>query len=94
LTRAGRIVALIDWSNAVVGPRALEFARVAEYGEELLGPDEVAALEAGGSWATALRLDTAVMLAVVFLSEAPDPERAAPAIERVRSLTRQLLVQR
>jgi hypothetical protein len=36
------------------------------------------------------RLDAALMLAVVFLSEAPDPARAAHYVERVAGLTGEL----
>ncbi|WP_428268521.1 phosphotransferase family protein [Haliangium sp.] len=36
------------------------------------------------------RLDTAVMLAVVFFSEAPDPVRGARQMERVQTLSREL----
>jgi hypothetical protein len=36
------------------------------------------------------RLDTAVMLEVVFLSEAPDPNQAEPRVARVRELLRAL----
>jgi hypothetical protein len=39
---------------------------------------------------TIFRLDTATMLALVFLSEEPNPKRAPAAIARVRALYNQL----
>lgn len=88
LTRGGSIAAVIDWSNALLGDRALELGRIAEYGHlspafrEGYGsappvPTEVELL---------YRLDTAVMLAVVFLSEAPDPVAARRQVGRVSEL--------
>jgi len=85
---AGEIRGVLDWSNALVGDPALELARVAEAGErdprfdtgyQLHGPPP-AALDA------LYRLDTAVMLAVVFLSEAPEPAPAKRQVERVAAL--------
>lgn len=95
LTRSGRIVALVDWSNALLGDPALELARVSEYG--VLGeafargygkPDPLA--RAPRPTEIVYRLDSAVMLALVFLSEAPDAELAAAQIPRVRRLAQQL----
>ncbi|MEO7732753.1 MAG: phosphotransferase [Kofleriaceae bacterium] len=84
----GEIRAVLDWSNALLGDPALELARAAEsdvrdrafdagYRHDLQTP---AALEA------LYRLDAAVMLAVVFLSEAPDPVLAKRQVERVAQL--------
>jgi aminoglycoside phosphotransferase (APT) family kinase protein len=95
LVRAGRPVAVLDWSNALIGDPALDLARAAEYGS--LTP---AALAAYGdpsrftmSPPTALsprqavyRLDTAVMLSHVFLDGAPDQAKARHYIERTKSL--------
>jgi aminoglycoside phosphotransferase (APT) family kinase protein len=91
LTRQGRIVAVVDWANALVGDPGLELARAAESGlldagflagygvpapfERLPRPVELV-----------YRLDTAVMLALLFLSEAPNPTRAAAQITRLREL--------
>ena len=95
LTGNGNIVALVDWDNALFGDPALELARMAEYG--VLNRDF---LDGYGrsNWETRLsrplnllfRLDTAVMLAIVFLSEAPDSRRARSAVERVAFLCRAL----
>lgn len=84
LVRDGEVVGLVDWTNALVGPPALEYARLDEYGEfEVPGryfqdvpePAELV-----------FRLDAAVMLAVVFVSEAPSPEDAQRQMVRVRDL--------
>ncbi len=90
-TEAGNISAVLDWSNALIGHPALELARVAETGETdadfLAGYNEVAAFPRVESLIDLLfRLDTATMLALVFLSEDPDPERAGPAVARIRKL--------
>ena len=88
LTRRCEVMAVVDWSNALVGDPALELARIAEYGylsaafREGYGntpaiPEAVELL---------YRLDTAVMLAVVFLSEAPDPVAARNQVARVAEL--------
>jgi aminoglycoside phosphotransferase (APT) family kinase protein len=84
----GQLRAIIDWSNALLGDPALELARAAEYGVRNAAfdagyrtlPQLPAALE------TVYRLDTAVMLAVVFLSEDPDPAPAKRQVERIQQL--------
>lgn len=93
LTRDGRIVGLVDWDNALFSDPALELARMAEYG--VLNTDFLGGY-GGLEWENQLpmslnlllRLDTAVMLAIVFLSEAPDSQRARFAVERVAFLCR------
>ena len=81
---------LIDWTNAVIGEPALELARIAEYGSAPPGFFEAyqarRPMRASGARELLYRLDAAVMLAVVFLSEAPDPEQAAPRVSRVSQL--------
>jgi len=91
LTSGGNIVGLIDWDNCLIGDPALEIARVAESGLWLPAvargygaPDPLAALPE--PVALLYRLYTATMLALVFLSEAPDPARAGLAVERARAL--------
>ncbi len=89
-TRRGAIVAIVDWGNALVGDPALELARIAEGGN--LDDDVLAGY--GGNPLGALppaieclyRLDTTVMLALVFLAEAPDPDAAAAMLARCRVL--------
>lgn len=88
--REGRLVAIADWGNALIGDPALELARIAESGhldDEFLGgygDDPLGALPP--ALATIYRLDTVVMLALVFLAEAPDPEAARAMIARARAL--------
>jgi aminoglycoside phosphotransferase (APT) family kinase protein len=91
LTSRTAIAGLIDWDNCLIGDPALEIARVSESGLWLPSmasgygaPDPLAAIPE--PVALLYRLYTATMLALVFLSEAPDPARATPAVERVRHL--------
>jgi hypothetical protein len=95
LTRDSQVVGIIDWGNALVGDPALEVARIAEYG---LWDDDFATaygsdplLQRPAHVALLYRLYTATMLAVVFLSEAPDPDSAEVSVERVQKLYRSLL---
>ncbi|APH02597.1 hypothetical protein ASJ30_14515 [Janibacter indicus] len=77
---AGSVRALLDWSNALVGDPALELARLAEFARlPANGIDFKGVLHGYGEAPdlddpafAVYRLDAAVMLAVVFLSEAPD----------------------
>jgi aminoglycoside phosphotransferase (APT) family kinase protein len=95
----GQVVAILDWSNALVGHPALELARMAETGEMsengrkfLEGYASVKSLpKTDDTIETISRLDTATMLALVFLSEDPDPEKSPAAVERVLELSEQLL---
>lgn len=91
-----KVIALLDWSNALIGPPSLELARVAETGEVgsqfLEGYATVKALPSVSPVIEIIfRLDTATMLALVFLSEEPAPKRARPAIHRVRELHNKLM---
>jgi aminoglycoside phosphotransferase (APT) family kinase protein len=90
-TRNGRIVAIADWANALIGDPALELARMEEWGhlgEDFLGgygdAQPFAALPTGVD--SLYRLDAVLVLAIVFLSEAPDPELAPPLVERAVEL--------
>jgi len=96
LVRAGRPVAILDWSNALIGDPALDLARAAEYGS--LTPAALVAYGHPGSMSpltpltelglrqAVYRLDTAVMLSHVFLDGAPDQAKARHYIERTKSL--------
>jgi aminoglycoside phosphotransferase (APT) family kinase protein len=90
LTERGRITGLIDWTNALLGDPALELARIAEYGSAPPGFLDAYAkhrpVVPGGARELIYRLDAAVMLAVVFLSEAPDEARARPQVARACEL--------
>jgi len=84
----GEIRAIFDWSNALVGDPSLELARAAEYGVRTQAFDTGYQTLPGPSAEldTLYRLDAAVMLAVVFLSEAPDPVAGKRQVERVKEL--------
>lgn len=93
--QGGTIAAVIDWTNALVGPAAVDFFRTLEWSEldgaffagyaaEKSLPQVSAAQEA------LLRLDAALTLALVFMSEAPDPERIPGCIKRVHELVQSL----
>ena len=100
LTVQGRVAGLIDWTNAMVGDPAFELARIDEYASVPAGFATAYARHRGvagdggespqGTRQLVYRLDTAVMLAVVFLSEAPEAAQAVLRVERVRELAHQL----
>jgi hypothetical protein len=89
---SGRVLGLLDWSNALVGDPLFELGRLAEFarleGNEL---DLDAILGGYGLPTDALatdrpellvyRLDAAVMPAVVFTFEAPDAALARAALD-------------
>ena len=90
--RQGKIAAVFDWTNALVGPAIVDVCRILEYGERP-GDEFLAAYKAvrdleqvSHQEETLLRLDAALMLALVFISEAPDPERRKTSIRRVEEL--------
>ena len=93
----GKIVAVIDWNNALVGPPAVDFYRVTELVRP--GPDFAEAYIAAGAELPTLatdaeaflRLDAALMLSLVFISEAPDATRRASYVARVEELAKSLL---
>jgi aminoglycoside phosphotransferase (APT) family kinase protein len=94
LTRCGDLRGVVDWSNALIGDPALELARIAEYGlltrEFLAGYGEQTPFADVPSAAELLfRLDTAVMLAVVFLFEAPEARAAQRQLARIEWLLAQ-----
>ncbi|WP_394617063.1 phosphotransferase family protein [Lentzea sp. JNUCC 0626] len=90
----GSVRALLDWSNALVGDPALELARLAEFARMpdngidfkgvLHGYGETPDLD--DTAFAVYRLDAAVMLAVVFLCEAPDEALGAEWAGRAREL--------
>jgi hypothetical protein len=68
---------LVDWANALVGDPLLELARVSEFARVPGSGVDTEALRRGYGAAPAppllYRLDAALVLALVFLAEAPDP---------------------
>lgn len=89
--RSGRILAVIDWSNAVIADPALELARMAEAGTLT---DGILDAYGGRDWAAGLpaatravfALDATLLLAIVFRVADPDAERAARMSARAREL--------
>ena len=91
LAANGRISGVIDWSNALIGHPALELCRIAEYGELssafLVGYQEQRKYKVVHRPTELLcRLDTAIMLGVVFLSEAPDRAKATRQMDHICKL--------
>ncbi|RGP73844.1 aminoglycoside phosphotransferase [Fusarium sporotrichioides] len=92
----GHISAVIDWTNALIGPSAIDIYRTLEFsqlGEGFAkGYSEVATFpEVTTQEECLLRLDAALVLALVFTSEAPDPVRGEAAVARVKELSESLL---
>ena len=96
LTRAGKIQAVVDWANALVGDPQLELARIAEYGYltraflDAYRAVRVSVDETPRPLELVYRLDTALMLSVVFLSEKPDVAQASRQLTRVLRLASEL----
>ncbi|GAA1952163.1 phosphotransferase family protein [Kitasatospora viridis] len=97
LTVDGRVRALIDWSNSMVGDPALELARIEanalfpengiDFPEFQRGYRSVRPLpERSDACWSLYRLDAAVMLGIVFTCEAPDAERGRLMLDQVRTL--------
>ncbi|OAA79238.1 dihydropyrimidine dehydrogenase [Akanthomyces lecanii RCEF 1005] len=89
--RAGRVSAVFDWTNALLAPPVVDVYRSLEWGALreafVAGYAGVRPLEAVSAREEAfLRLDAALVLALVFVSEAPDPERREAALRRVQEL--------
>ena len=95
----GAVRALLDWSNALRGDPAMELGRLAEYAllpgngldyEAILaGYREPVPVESAAFWI--YRLDAAVMLALLFSSEAPYAHLGPPAVDRLREVHQRLL---
>lgn len=94
--KEGKIIAVFDWTNALVGPAMVDICRILEHAERPMDEflpayrrirdiEEISLREE-----TFLRLDAALMLALVFISEAPDPERRVVSVKRVEELCRAL----
>ncbi|KAF5603565.1 aminoglycoside phosphotransferase [Fusarium pseudocircinatum] len=92
----GQISAVIDWTNALIGPAAVDIFRTLEFSQ--LDESFVGGYTQVASWPEVtsqeeflLRLDAALVLALVFTSEAPDAERAEVAVARVKKLSKSLV---
>jgi aminoglycoside phosphotransferase (APT) family kinase protein len=91
----GKIAAVLDWTNCLFGPAAVDFYRIMELGKP--GDDFVKAYSAvaplpqvSAREETFLRLDAALMISLVFISEAPDEELRGPSVARVEELAKLL----
>jgi aminoglycoside phosphotransferase (APT) family kinase protein len=95
LLRDGKIRALIDWTNSMIGDPGLELARVEHYAAYPENGIDLPALLRGYATvrplpeptqplATLYRLDAAVMLAVLFNREVSDPVRGPAALAVAR----------
>jgi len=93
--RDGRILAVLDWSNAAIADPAFELARMHEAGTL---SEAVLAGYGDCDWSSrvppaalaACHLDAALMFAIVFRIGEPDPARAAAATARARGLLGEL----
>lgn len=103
--RRGQTVALLDWSNALLGSPAVEFGRLVEYARYPENELDVAAIRSGYARIATVpseddpallmcRLDAALMLALVFLSEAPDPSRGPAAADHAQELALRVIERR
>jgi aminoglycoside phosphotransferase (APT) family kinase protein len=86
--------ALLDWSNALIGDPATELGRLAEYAllqqngldyeAVLAGYGEPVPVDSAAFWI--YRLDAAVMLALLFNSQASHAELGPRAVDRLREV--------
>jgi aminoglycoside phosphotransferase (APT) family kinase protein len=94
----GAVRALLDWSNALIGDPAMELARLAEFAllpengldfEAVLdGYREPVPVDSPAFWI--YRLDAAVMLALLFNSEASLAELGPQSVDRLREVHQRL----
>jgi aminoglycoside phosphotransferase (APT) family kinase protein len=83
--RGSSPVMILDWSNSIVGPVQLELARCRQISDIACDELDAGYRSVAGDYRHSrvaeliFRLDAAVMLALVFLSEAPDPAAAKVA---------------
>jgi aminoglycoside phosphotransferase (APT) family kinase protein len=95
----GAVLAVLDWSNALVGDPAMELGRLAEYAmlpdngldheQVLAGYGEPGAIDPAAFWT--YRLDAAVMLALLFSSDADHAALGPLAVDRLCDVNERLL---
>lgn len=93
--KTNSVIAVFDWTNALIGPAVVDIYRILELGKpgegflqayKTIAPvAEITKLEE-----TVLRLDAALMLSLVYLSEAPDPVNRVWSVKRVEELVTSL----
>ena len=91
----GRISAVIDWTNTLIGPAAIDIYRTLEFSQLgdgfIKGYTEIANFPQTTSQEECLlRLDAALVLVLVFKIEAPDAVRGGMAVSRVKELAQRL----
>jgi aminoglycoside phosphotransferase (APT) family kinase protein len=94
----GAVRAVLDWSNALTGDPLLELGRIAEYAllpengldyhAILVGYGEPIPADSPRFWI--YRLDTAVMLALLFSSEVPHVGLGPRSVDRLRQVHERL----
>ncbi len=94
LSADGHVLGVLDWSNALVGDPAMELGRLAEYAlvpdngvdyeQVLAGYGEELDLDSPAFWI--YRLDTAVMLALLFSSNAAHTSLGPQAVNRLQAV--------
>jgi aminoglycoside phosphotransferase (APT) family kinase protein len=90
----GAVRAVLDWSNALTGDPAMELGRLAEYAllpengldYEAVMSGYVVPVPVGSAAFWIYRLDAAVMLALLFNSEAPSTGRGPRSVDRLREV--------
>jgi len=95
----GAVLAFLDWSNALIGDPEMELGRLTEFAQLAGNGIDISAVFAGygvpadtSSPAFLIyRLDAAVMLAAVFIFEAPDEALGALAVDSMLSIRHELM---
>jgi aminoglycoside phosphotransferase (APT) family kinase protein len=101
LARSHRVVAVVDWSSAMVAHPVIEFSRLWEFsaipenGTDMKGITSgyrrhLRIPHAGFAAEAVARLDAVTMMAVVFAFYAPDDKRLSWAAERISELTHEI----
>lgn len=94
--KKGQIKAIVDWDNALIGNPIMELMRISEsqelHVEEFLkGYSDLSILErTDGLIQNIYRLDTALMLAILFTTFIPDPQKREYYVNRVQIISRKI----
>jgi len=98
ITQKNEIMAIVDWSNALVGDPLLEICRILEYGHYstpfVKGYGDQRVLERLNSLEGLIfRLDTAIVLSLLFYSQVPDREMFRKHVQRSHDLVARIRMQ-
>lgn len=94
--KIGQIKAIVDWDNALIGNPIMELMRISEsqelHVEEFLkGYSDLSILERTDQLIQNIyRLDTALMLALLFTTFIPDPSKREYYVKRVQMLIQEI----